>query len=113
MTDTCSFNGCSEDAVTKLKIEDEEIPGCSQHLDQLAKGQTQETSNGPDQKLQSGSVHLDIWHNEDSPDTYSFKRFYTEDDGNNFKETQNMRPRDLSNIQALIRHVKYEEVEVK
>lgn len=56
MTDKeCSYNGCSEEPITTLDIDGEEVPGCSQHLDQLAKGNNGTSgdrpvlSNGEDQ----------------------------------------------------------------
>jgi len=76
-----------------------------------AEEETGSKQAGPDRKLQSGSVHLDIWHNEDSADTYSFKRFYTQDDGETFQETQNMRPQDLQHVQNLINYVQMSEVD--
>lgn len=108
----CSYNGCTEEAVTNLEIDGEEVPTCAEHASNLAEGDNGE-NQGPDQKLKSGSVHLDIWKNQDRPDNYSFKRFYTEDDGENFKETRNMRPRDLPHINTLIRRVLLNEVEQK
>jgi len=78
--------------------------------------ETQEQSSsqaGPDLQLQSGSVHLDVWKNQDSPDTYSFKRFYTQDDGQTYEETQNMRPRDLEHVKTLITKAQLEEVDQK
>jgi hypothetical protein len=45
MTDEeeCSYNGCTNDAITTLEIEGDKVPGCSEHLDQLAKGQNGQT----------------------------------------------------------------------
>jgi len=115
MSDECVV--CGEPSQTMLDLEGEEIPACYDHASEVVDNREKYTEgdsgDGPDLKLQSGSVHLDVWRNEDGPDSYSFKRFYTDDDGENFTETTNMRPRDLPHMVNLIRKMMQEKVQEK
>jgi len=47
MTETCNYNGCSEEAQVKLDKEEETIPACTEHAENLLDGDNGETGDRP------------------------------------------------------------------
>jgi len=64
MTETCSYNGCTTEAVTTLQIGDAETPTCAEHASNLAEGDNGEKGDYP-VMTQPGEDEGAAWLNTD------------------------------------------------